>query len=95
MDPVAIGVEFGFGERFVKGDVVGFTEVAGLFPSVAFDGEAFERTRKREVSEKGVSEFVEEKEAEVFVGFEVKDGFFGAEEEFATGFEREFGVSRL
>ena len=92
MDPVAVSVELGFGERFVKGNVVGFAEVASLFPGVAFDGEAFEGTGEREVSEESVGEFVEEEETEVLVGFEVKNGFFGSKEKFATGFERELGI---
>lgn len=37
MDPVTIGVEFGFGERIVKGNVVKFAEFAGFLPGVAFD----------------------------------------------------------
>ena len=37
VDPIAVGVEFGFGERLVESDVVKFTEFAGLLPRVAFD----------------------------------------------------------
>ncbi len=59
MNPVAVGVEFGFSEVFVEGDGVGFTEFASFFPSVAFDFEAFEGLFVREVAEEGVSEFVE------------------------------------
>ena len=39
-----------------------------------------------------MSEFVEEEEAEVFVGLEVRDRFRGAEEEFATRLEGELRV---
>ena len=37
VDPVAIGVEFGFGERLVEGDVVDLAKFASLFPGVALD----------------------------------------------------------
>ncbi len=42
-----------------------------------------------------MSEFVEEEEAKVFVGFEVEDGLRRAEEKFATGFKGEVGVGGL
>lgn len=92
MNPVAVGVEFGFGERFVEGNVVELAEGASFFPGVAFDFETFERAGEREVAEEGVSEFVEEEEAEVFVGLEVDDSFGRTKEEFAAGFEGELGV---
>ena len=41
MNPVAIGVEFGFGEGFIEGDGVKIAEFASFFPGVAFDLEAF------------------------------------------------------
>lgn len=37
MNPITVGVEFGFGERFVEGNAMEFAELAGLFPCVAFD----------------------------------------------------------
>lgn len=39
------------------------------------------------MSEEGVSKFMKEKKAEIFVRFEVKNGFRWAKEELAAGFE--------
>lgn len=69
MNPVAVGVELGLGEGFVKGDGVSFAEFASLFPGVALDLEALKGFLVGEVTKKGVSELVEEKEAKIVVGF--------------------------
>ncbi len=37
MYPIAVGVEFGFGEGFVESDAVEFAEFASFFPRVAFN----------------------------------------------------------
>ncbi len=37
MNPVTVGVEFGFGKVFVEGNVVELAELAGFGPGVAFD----------------------------------------------------------
>lgn len=59
MDPVAVGVEVGFGEGFVEGDGVSVAEFASFGPSVALDLEAFERALVGEMAEQGVGELVE------------------------------------
>ena len=47
------------------------------------------------MSEEGVSEFVKKEEAEIFIRFKITDGFWRAEEKFATRFEGEVGVGGL
>lgn len=44
------------------------------------------------MSEEGVSEFVKKEETEVFIGFEIENRFFRAEEEFAARLESKLRV---
>ena len=87
VDPVAVGVEFVFGEIFVERDGIFFTEGFSFSPSVAFDLETFERFLEGEMAEESMGEFVEEEETKIFVRLEVMNRFFGAEKEFLTGFK--------
>ena len=61
-------------------------------PSVAFDFETFKVGFVVEMAEESVGEFVEEEKFEIFVFFEVKNGFFGAKEKFFAFFEGEIWV---
>ena len=95
MNPVAIGVEFGFGERFVKGNAMSFAKFACFCPGVTFDSQAFKSAVKGKMSKKGMSKFMKKEEAEILVRFEIKNRFWRAKEEFATGFKGKVWVGRL
>ena len=91
VEPVAVSVEVRFGKGFIKRLSKIFTEGASFFPSVTFDGEAFEGSRERIVVQEGVGGFVKEEKGEVGIVFFVIDGFFGAEGKFFTRFKNEVG----
>ena len=65
MKPVAVGVQFGFGEGVREGNRVFFAEEFGLLPGVAFDFEAFERSFIGKMTEGGVGELVEKEKLEI------------------------------
>lgn len=92
MEPVAVGVQFGFGDRFVERNRKSFAEFAGFVPSVTFNLQTFEGFLIGKVVEKSVREFVKEKKAKILVTFDIEDRFARAEEEFLAGFEREVGA---
>ena len=95
VDPVAVGVEFGLGEGFVKRNGVEFAEFAGLGPGVTLNLEAFKGFGVGKMAKEGVSELVEQEEAEVIVSLKVGDGLGRAKEKFAAGAKSKAGISLL
>ena len=60
VDPVSIGIEFCFGNFFIKGNGMERTDLTGLSPGVALYLKAFKRTVEGEVTEDGMREFMKE-----------------------------------
>ena len=87
MNPVAVGVKFGFGDIFVKSDVMDFAELTSFLPSITFYLKALKRLLIRKMAEESMSKFMKEKKAKVFVGLKVIDRLLRAKKELAAWVE--------